>query len=372
MPRRIILATIIVAALSSLAFAATLPQIAAGPGGSYLIKSDGTLWAWGDYAGRVSEKKNLHALPVKMEGVSDLVAISAGDGHSITLKKDGTVWPWGNNADGQLGNGAKANDYFPTPVQVSSLSDIKAVAAGNRHSLALKSDGTLWAWGNNLEGQLGNGTKVNAAAVVQVRGLSDVAAVAAGMGHSLASRNDGTVWAWGYNDDGELGDGTRKAHLTPAQIPGLLDVRAIAAGSHHSLALKNDGTVWMWGGQASGGFGQSTTPRRVKGLSQIAAISAGGWYSLALKQDGTVWAWGVIADADQDDDTMNAIIKKPVQVHGLTNVVRVAAGMWHSLAIEKDGTTWAWGRNYSGALGDGTQANRASPVRASILDENGH
>jgi alpha-tubulin suppressor-like RCC1 family protein len=179
-------------------------------------------------------------------------------------------------------------------------------------------------------------------------------------------KNDGTVWAWGYNDDGELGDGKRKDRLTPFQIPGLSGVRAIAVGSHHSIALKNDGTVWVWGGDKKAG--QSTRRRHLPGLSQVVAISAGGWYSLALKGDGTVWAWGVIANGEEGDRIMNEVIKKPVQVRTFTDVIGIAAGIWHALALKRDGTVWAWGRNYHGALGEGTQTSRRLPVRASFQD----
>ena len=116
----------------------------------------------------------------------------------------------------------------------------------------------------------------------------------------------------------------------------------------------------MWGGQQE----HQPTPRRLAGLSQIVAISAGGWYSLALKDDGTVWAWGSIANGDEDDKTMNEVIKKPVQIKGLANVVGIANGLWHALALKKDGTVWGWGRNYFGALGDGTETSRRVPVRA--------
>lgn len=371
--RRIgILAATFLVVFTSSGSAAPLPQIAAGQAGSYLIKSDGSLWAWGDYnAGEhagtpAAEKENTHPLPAAAAGLTDLVAVSAGSGHSVVLKKDGTVWTWGYNGEGQLGTRAAADSRFPTPAQVGSLSAIKAVVAGDRHCLAVEEDGTVWAWGNNWHGQLGDGTKNHSSAAREVRGLADVTAIAAGMGHSLALKKDGTVWAWGYNDDGELGDGKKKERLTPFQIPGLSDVKAIAAGSHHSLALKNDGTVWMWGGDKE--IGLSSRPRRLPGLARIVAISSGGWYSLALKDDGTVWAWGSIANGEEDDTTMNEVIKKPVQIKGLTDVTGVAAGLWHSLALKKDGSVWAWGRNYHGALGDGTETSRRSPARASIPD----
>jgi alpha-tubulin suppressor-like RCC1 family protein len=372
MPKTSIWAAVFLMALSPSGFAEALPQIAVGQGGSYLIKSDGTFWAWGDYnAGRTygtpaDERRNTHTAPVQIDGLSDVVSISAGEGHSIVLKKDGTVWAWGYNGEGQLGNGAMADGHFPDPVQVSSLSNIKAIAAGERYCLALKDDSTVWAWGNNGHGQLGDGTNSHRSSRIQVNGLSDITAIAAGMGHSLALKKDGTVWAWGYNDDGELGDGLKNAHSAPAQIPGLSGVKAVAAGFHHSVALKHDGTVWVWGGSKE--TGQVSVPRRLQGVSDIIAISAGGWYSLALKQDGTVWAWGTIANGEQDDDTMNEVIKKPVQIKGLTNVNHIAAGMWHSLAIQNNGTVWAWGRNYNGALGDGTETNHRSPVRTLIHD----
>jgi alpha-tubulin suppressor-like RCC1 family protein len=370
MRRTGVLAAALLLALSCAGAAATLPEIAVGPAGSYLIRNDGALWAWGDYnAGQnagtpAAEKENTHTTPAAVAGMVDLAGISVGSGHSIALKKDGTVWTWGYNGEGQLGTRAAADSRFPKPEQVGGLSGIKAVVAGDRHCVALKDDGTVWAWGNNWHGQLGDGTKNHNSSASQIAGLSGITAIAAGMAHSFALAEDGTVWAWGYNDDGELGDGKRKDRLTPFKIPRLSGVKAIAAGSHHSVALKNDGTVWAWGGQDKGN--RSLRPRRLAGLTHIVAISAGGWYSLALKDDGTVWAWGSIANGDEDDKTMNEVIRKPVQIKGLADITGIAAGMWHALALKKDGTVWAWGRNYYGALGDGTETSRRVPVRAAV------
>jgi hypothetical protein len=211
------------------------------------------------------------------------------------LKNDGTVWAWGYNNYGQLGNGTYSNSNVP--VQVSGLTGVTAIAWGWWHSLALKNDGTVWAWGYNKQGQLGDGTKTDSNVPVQVSGLTGVTAIAGSWKHSLALKNDGTVWAWGYNGDGQLGNGTNTNSNVPVQVSGLAGITAIAGGYQHSLALKNDGTVWAWGYNGDGQLGNGTNtnsnvPVPVSGLTGITAIAGGGYHSLALKSDGAVWAWG--------------------------------------------------------------------------------
>jgi hypothetical protein len=223
------------------------------------------------------------------------VALAAGLNHSLALKADGTVVAWGSNYLGQ------------TDVP-AGLSDAVALAAGVYHSLALKADGTVVAWGYNGSGQ----TDVPA-------GLSDAVALAAGRNHSLALKADGTVVAWGYNGSGETD--------VPA---GLSDAVALAAGGSYSLALKADGTVVAWGGN---GDGQTDVPA---GLSDAVALAAGWSHSLALKADGTVVAWG---------DNLWGQTDVPA---GLSDAVALAAGGRHSLALKADGTVVAWGSNYWG------------------------
>ena len=292
-------------------------------------------------------------------------SVVAGRSHSLALKSDGTVWAWGNNSTGQLGDGSTTDRW--TPVQVSGLSGVIALAAGSEHSLALKSDGTVWAWGDNSNGQLGDGSTRNRFTPVQVSGLSGVIAIAGSTFHSLALKSDGTVWAWGLNWYGQLGDGSIDSRSTPVQVSGLSGVIAIAGGSDHSLALKSDGTVWAWGNNDYGQLGDGSkttrsTPVQVSGLNDVIALAGGDYHSLALKSDGTVWAWGKNGYGQLGDGSTSDRLT-PVQVSGLSGVIALAGGDYHSLALKRDGTVWAWGSNTYGQLGDGSTSNRFTPVQ---------
>ncbi|MBI4930638.1 MAG: PKD domain-containing protein [Bacteroidetes bacterium] len=303
--------------------------------------------------------------------------IAAGDVHSMKLCSDGTVMAWGYNGSGQLGDGTTTNSNIP--VQVSGLTGITSIETGFQQSLALKNNGTVWAWGWNAYGQLGDGTTTDRTTPVQVIGLTGISfiasavapAVAGGGYHSMALKNDGTVWAWGYNGDGALGDGTNTDRLTPVQVSGLTGIIAISTEAYHSLALKNDGTVWAWGRNTYGALGDGTTtnsniPVQVSGLTGVTSVKGGGYFSLALQTDGTVWAWGYNLEGQLGDGT--AINRTtPVQVSGLTGVAAVNGGDYHSLALKNDGTIWTWGRNSNGQLGDGTTTNRTTPVQVSGL-----
>ncbi|MCL2712684.1 MAG: hypothetical protein FWD37_05385, partial [Methanomassiliicoccaceae archaeon] len=242
---------------------------------------------------------------------------------------------------------------------------VSTIAAGIEHSVALKSDGTVWAWGLNNYGQLGDGTTTNRPNPVQVVGeggndfLTDVKAIAAGDYHTVALKSDGAVWAWGLNNYGQLGDGSTDDISTPVQVVGedddgfLTNVKAIAAGNNHTVALKNDGTVWAWGRNNSGPLGDNTvtnshTPVQVlKGTStsmddylhDVIAIAAGGQHTIALKGDGTVWALGRNTEGQLGDGT-TIQRRTPVQVTDIpiSAMISIAAGESHSLALLSDGT----------------------------------
>jgi len=197
-------------------------------------------------------------VPIQVTGLNSVTAIAAGSNHTVALKGDGTVWTWGDNDDGQLGDGTFTTSTVP--VQVTGLNGITAIAAGSNHTVALKGDGTVWAWGDNSNDQLGDGGIEKTSPVpVQVYGLNGVTAIAAGGFHTIALKGDGTVWTWGLNIYGQLGNGTFITNNIPSQVPVFTGVTAIAGGGFHTIALKGDGTVWTWGWNIYGQLGNGTT-----------------------------------------------------------------------------------------------------------------
>lgn len=221
--------------------------------------------------------------------VEPAVSIAAGLYHSVALKADGTVWTWGRNYYGELGDGSRLHwesNHQSTPTKVPGICDAIAVAAGWWSTYAIASDGSVWAWGRNNYYQLGNGTNTDTSTPVKVSGLSDVVAVAAGVKHAIALNVDGTVWAWGSNGSSQLGDGTGIDRATPVQVTGLTDITAVAAGEYHSLAMSSNGSVRTWGSTAYGQLGDGS-------LSDVIAIEAGGYHTIALRADSTVWTMGL-------------------------------------------------------------------------------
>lgn len=294
--------------------------------------------------------------------------ITANETHSLAIKPDGTLWGWGRNQYGQLGDGTAINRF--TPVQ-AAISDVTQVSTGTTHTLAVKSDRTVWSWGLNSSGQLGDGTTTGRLTPSAVPNLTAVLAVAGSQFHSLALKSNGTVWAWGWNGGGRIGDGTFVQRNSPVQVVGLTNVIAITTGLSHSVALRSDGTVWTWGDNSWGQLGDGTfndnpTPVQVTGLTNVVAISSGGLHNLALKSDGTIWGWGYNANGELGDGT-GTVRPTIVRAGNLTNIIAIASGETHSLAVKSDGTVWAWGRNLNGQLGDASTTQRLTPVQVSGL-----
>ena len=310
---------------------------------------------------------------------SNVVQVAAGwylrFGHGLEARADGTVWAWGDNRFGQLGDGTTTTRL--APVQVTGLTGVTQVAASCDHSLALRSDGTVWAWGGNGAGELGRGTvtdhEVTAAPVI---GLTGVTKIAAGCEFSLALRSDGTLWAWGYNNVGQLGIGSTASSAVPVKITGVSQVTAIAAGLDSAVAIVAGGaSVWAWGGNGAGQLGDGTTashstPVRVTqlGTVHIAGAAAGYLYAAILGTDGSVWAWG----ADDKGQLGNAPAATPATrpvntIRAGSGITQIAAGVDHMVALKSGGTVLAWGDNTNGELGIGTTTPVTGPVQVTGL-----
>ena len=299
-------------------------SVAAGDIFSLALRSDGTVWAWGDNAhGQLGDGTKTQRLsPVQAVGLPPIVAIGAGGTHSLALAQDGTVWAWGGNASGQVGNGTTTDQL--RPVQVAGVGGVVAVAGGGAHTLALRNDGTVIGWGANGNGQLGDGNRpTKQLTPVQAQGLAGVTAIAAGFQHSLAVTSTGVVWAWGENADGQLGDGTRTDRPVPTQVAGAGPAKAVAAGKHHSLALGVGGSVTAWGANNQGQLGDGTTTNRLVpvsglGLATATALAAGSEHSLFVLADRTDRASGRNDQGELGDGTTTPR-SSPVSVLSITD-----------------------------------------------------
>jgi alpha-tubulin suppressor-like RCC1 family protein len=329
-------------------------SLAAGYNFSLALLSSGTVQSWGGNTlaqlGNGSRVES--AVPAGVAALSGVTAIAAGGANAIALLGNGTVVTWGGNAYGELGNGTTGKGFeignaSTVPIPVKGLSGAVAVAAGGADDAVLLSNGTLMAWGENRNGQLGDGTKSEKDVPTPVRGLSGVKAVAVGGqsshgGHILALLGNGTVVGIGENQSGQLGDGSTTSSSVPVPVKGLSGVTAIAANVSHSMALLGDGTVRTWGSDQNGELGVGPAPQTCAGtpcstvpvavgLHGVTAISAGWRFSLALS-GGTVSAWGW-NDIGQLGDGTTSDSSVPVPVSGLGEVAGIAAGEQHSLAL---------------------------------------
>ena len=295
--------------------------------------------------------------------------IAGGTAFTVIVKNDGTVWAFGTNSDGQLGD----NTTTPrkSPVQVAGLSNIQAVAASGGHVLALTSAGTVYSWGDNSHGQVGNSVTGTDRKTPYSLSLSNVVAIAAGEFHSLALTSSGDVYAWGENGFGELGN----TFTTDTNAPAVVQtgVTAIGAGRYHSLAVKSDGTAWAWGRNNVGQLGNATTttaattsPVQMAGVTGAVAVYGGDLHTIVRLSDGTLKAAGENS-AGQLGDTFSTDRSTAVQVSAVSSVQQVSVGANHTLALKSDGSVWAWGDNANGRLGIGSTTDAHTPVTITAL-----
>ncbi|HLH53288.1 MAG TPA: RCC1 repeat- and reductase domain-containing protein [Verrucomicrobiae bacterium] len=378
--------------------AADVISVWGGARGSIILKSDGTVWTWGaNFNGKLGlgETNDQRALtPVEVHGpgnVSYLNSVSAvmgGEIHNVALKSDGTVWCWGWNAFGQLGNGTTNDAWVPVQAGLTATPPlVNVVKLGGRpyFTLAEKADGTIWAWGMNQFGQMGNGTltplssKPNSVPVVvsnsQPGGpINGAAQITCGYQFGAALTTNGQVWVWGSGTHGELGTGATTTNYIPVQVPGLTNITQISAGWFHILALQSDGTAWAWGDNSHGELGDGTTnnrfsPVRVLNVSNVVAVSGGDSHSSALAADGTIWKFGRNDVGELGNGSVNTNANPfPAKIltdkfgNVFSNVVKMAARDYHNIALKADGSVWMWGANDQGQCGDGTQNDALRPV----------
>ena len=328
------------------------PTIAIGGERIGELSTNGDLTSWGgNQFGESGDYTYLDGTnQVHIVGFTNLIKAASGLNHSLAIDACGTLWVWGQNNQGQLGDGGYENTTN-LPEQVPGMTNVVAIAAHGYNSYgdglfglstAVKADGTVWMWGSG-DGY-GFGTSP-----VQISGISNVTAVAAGSVFGVALKTDGTVWAWGGNYFGQLGNGTKDDSDTAIQVAGLSNIVAICAGDNHSLALASNGVVWAWGYDLDGELGDGETkansdvPVMVTGLTNIAAIAAGTSHSLALDNSGKLWAWGGDSMGQLGDGGYAISANLPIPIVELSNIVSVAAGSDASAALDGDGNVWQWG-----------------------------
>ena len=331
--------------------------------------ADVTLWAWGfNNNGQLGDGTLTdRASPVQsVAGLTGIKAVAAGQFFTLALKEDGTVWSWGDNAYGQLGDGTMTDS--PTPVQVVGLTNVKAIACGSEHALALKTDGTVWAWGTNYCGALGDNTEVDSAVPVQAYGISDVTAIAAGYWFSMALMSDGTIGSWGDNYWGTLGDGTDLDCPYPIYVQGISDAVGIACGDYQAYAIHADGSVSSWGCNLMGQLGQGTSDQdahmlaqKVLNLTDVKEVSSGARHALARKNDGSVWSWGWNFYGQLGVGVAGDCYT-PAPITTLSGIASISSGGYHNLALKSDATVVAWGQGSYRAIGDGATEHRFAPV----------
>jgi alpha-tubulin suppressor-like RCC1 family protein len=303
---------------------------------------------------------------------AQMQAIAAGNWTGLALP---SLFSWGRNDEGQLGQ----NDVIrrSSPVQVGALGDWSQVSGGNEFSAAIKTNGTLWTWGNGNQGALGQNDVIARSSPVQVGALTDWSQVSAGqVAFCAAIKTNGTLWSWGQNTSGRLGLNDTANRSSPVQVGALTDWSQVSGGSTFCAAIKTNGTLWSWGYNNAGQLGQNnvinrSSPVQVGALTDWAQVSTGGGVGAScavIKTNGTLWSWGYNG---QGQLGQNDVVRRssPVQVGALTDWSQVSSGNGFCAAIKTNGTLWAWGSNNNGQLGQGDVISRSSPVQVGALTD---
>lgn len=375
-------------------------KLAAGGNHTVALRSNGEVWAWGSNTngelGDGTSGTTPRTTPTRVRTnattfLGNVTAVAAGTNHTLALKSDGTVLAWGLNSSGQLGDGTTVQKLYPVTVKLANgtaLTGIVEIACGATHSLGRKSDGTVWAWGANASGQIGDGTTTSPRSVAtQVKTtsstfLTSVVSIAAGSAHSAAAKSDNSVWCWGLNSSGQLGNNATKASSFPVRVTkssGFLSATKVYCGANHTFARDAVGAVWAWGLNSNGqvGDGTTTSPRKVAvavnassgldpQLTSIKVAAGGTGHSVAVQGLNSptcdLWTWG--ANTSGQLGLGNTTQVATARVALFTDVSDAAAGTTHTVASKLDGTVWSWGSNNAGQLAQvNTTLNYLSPAQ---------
>ncbi len=361
----------------------TFTALVAGHGHTCGLATGGTAYCWGyNQYGQLGDGTLGSVLfPVAVSGGRTFTALVAGYGHTCGLVSGGTAYCWGSNAQGQLGDGTSGSYIGDSshdrtaPVAVSGGRTFTALVAGHGHTCGLVSGGTAYCWGDNSYGQLGDGTVgTNRLAPVAVSGGRTFTALVAGNRHTCGLTSGGTAYCWGDNLFGQLGDGTTAQQLAPVAVSGGRTFTALVAGFFHTCGLVSGGTAYCWGDNQFGQLGDGTSgsgtdrtaPVDVSGGRTYTALVAGGQHTCGLVSGGTAYCWGRNSEGQLGDGTSGDVRTAPVAVSGGRTYTALVAGWSHTCGLVSGGTAYCWGDNQFGQLGDGTSGtNRTSPVAVS-------
>ncbi len=345
-----------------------IKDISSGKSHIVALSEEGDIYTWGENnSGQLGNGVfgDTVTSPQKIELSSNITKIEAGIEHSIALDDSGHIYAWGNNLYGQLGDGTNENKSIP--VMLELIYDIKDIIAGYNHTIFVKNNDGIYMCGNNEYGQLGAGTTENSNLPIKISSQYEPISISGGLSHTVEIDAEGNIYAWGLNSSRQLGNSDNipiNTAFNPTRVYGLENIVSIENGIYHSLALDQDGNVWSWGYNSHNQLGDGTTINRdipKKIIDDVKDISAGYYHSVALKNDGTVWAWGFNGFAQIGADYEKNY--SPIQVQGLTDIIAIAAGSYHTLALKNDGTVWMWGRKDYHTSSAGVYENIKTPIQ---------
>jgi alpha-tubulin suppressor-like RCC1 family protein len=310
-----------------------------------------------------------YSSPIQVGSLTNWKQVSTVSANAFAIKTDGTLWAWGSNATGRLGVGTTTLTYYSSPVQIGALTNWKQIADAAGWCMAVKTDGTLWGWGTNGVGNLGNGATVASySSPSQVGSLTTWKQVACGRNHSAAVKTDGTLWTWGQGNLGQLGNSTTLVYSSPIQVGSATNWKQVSCGGQVTVAIATNGTLWNTGNQTNGSLGNGVITGNISTMVQLGSdtnwrqVSTLGAFTMAIKTDGTLWGWGynLFGCLGAGDAVSKST---PVQIGSLTNWKSVHCGYYFHGAIRTDGTAWVVGYNNKGQLGQGNTTNYSSHVQ---------